>query len=227
MPLADHEQIGEVGRLLFDRGIYVTLAAYPLVPRDEVGFRIQVTAANTDAEIDRLILALTDLADRGLLQTEAAARGAGRMSTIAARSSRRPALWMLYPAAGALVRLLYAFVPPVAGNGFVVPGVGLSCSVMILIVTAQQAEGGRAWSCSRSGSSCSRWATPTRTSTRACSRRRALPVLGRRHLPVASTRRCSPASSSSPARRNPSGERASLIDSLILTIGLGVISWLV
>ena len=60
--------IGEVGRLLFDRGIYVTLAAYPLVPRNEVGFRVQVTAANTDAEIDRLIEALGELADGGLLQ---------------------------------------------------------------------------------------------------------------------------------------------------------------
>jgi 7-keto-8-aminopelargonate synthetase-like enzyme len=60
--------------MLFDRGIYVTLAAYPLVPRDEVGFRLQVTAANSDAEIDRLILALTDLAERGLLQTGTSAR---------------------------------------------------------------------------------------------------------------------------------------------------------
>jgi 8-amino-7-oxononanoate synthase len=68
VPLADHERIGEVGRMLFDRGIYVTLAAYPLVPREEVGFRVQITAANTDAEIDRLILALDDLATRSLLQ---------------------------------------------------------------------------------------------------------------------------------------------------------------
>ena len=45
IPLARHDDIGEVGRLLFDSGIYVTLAAYPLVPRNEVGFRIQVTAA--------------------------------------------------------------------------------------------------------------------------------------------------------------------------------------
>jgi len=74
VPLADHEQIGVVGRMLFDRGIYVTLAAYPLVPRDEVGFRVQMTAANTDAEIDRLILALTDLAERGFLQTGTAAQ---------------------------------------------------------------------------------------------------------------------------------------------------------
>jgi 8-amino-7-oxononanoate synthase len=68
VPVAHHERISEVGSLLFERGIYVTLAAYPLVPRDEVGIRVQITAANTDAEIDRLVLALTDLAERGLLQ---------------------------------------------------------------------------------------------------------------------------------------------------------------
>jgi 8-amino-7-oxononanoate synthase len=55
VPLARHEDIDAVGRFLFDNGIYVTLAAYPLVPRDEVGFRIQVTAANTDAEIEQLV----------------------------------------------------------------------------------------------------------------------------------------------------------------------------
>jgi 8-amino-7-oxononanoate synthase len=55
VPLAHPEQIGDVGRFLFDNGIYVTLAAYPLVPRSEVGFRVQLTAANTDAEIDQLI----------------------------------------------------------------------------------------------------------------------------------------------------------------------------
>jgi 8-amino-7-oxononanoate synthase len=54
VPLARHEDIDAVGRFLFDNGIYVTLAAYPLVPRSEVGFRIQVTAANTDAEIEQL-----------------------------------------------------------------------------------------------------------------------------------------------------------------------------
>ena len=52
IPLADHDEIDEVGRFLFDHGIYVTMAAYPLVPKDEVGFRVQVTAANTDEEID-------------------------------------------------------------------------------------------------------------------------------------------------------------------------------
>ena len=62
VPLARHEDIDAVGRFLFDRGIYVTLAAYPLVPKSEVGFRIQITAANTQAEIGRLIDVLGELA---------------------------------------------------------------------------------------------------------------------------------------------------------------------
>jgi 8-amino-7-oxononanoate synthase len=68
VPLADHTEIGEVGRFLFDHGIYVTLAAYPLVPKSEVGFRIQVTAANTQAEIDQLVDVLGRLALRYELQ---------------------------------------------------------------------------------------------------------------------------------------------------------------
>jgi 8-amino-7-oxononanoate synthase len=68
VPLADHTEIAEVGRFLFDHGIYVTLAAYPLVPKSEVGFRIQVTAANTQAEIDQLVDVLGRLAQRFELQ---------------------------------------------------------------------------------------------------------------------------------------------------------------
>lgn len=64
--------IAEVGQFLYDRGIYVTLAPYPLVPRDEVGVRIQVTAANTDAEIDTLNAVLIELADRFKLPREQA-----------------------------------------------------------------------------------------------------------------------------------------------------------
>jgi 8-amino-7-oxononanoate synthase len=68
LPLSDYRRIGEVGHVLFEHGVYVTLAAYPLVPKDEVGFRVQVTAANTDAEIDTLIAALETLAERGELR---------------------------------------------------------------------------------------------------------------------------------------------------------------
>jgi 8-amino-7-oxononanoate synthase len=68
IPLRDHERVSDVGKFLFDRGVYVTLAAYPLVPKHEVGFRVQLTAANTDAEVDTLIAAIEELADRGELR---------------------------------------------------------------------------------------------------------------------------------------------------------------
>jgi 8-amino-7-oxononanoate synthase len=68
VPLARHGDIDAVGRFLFDNGIYVTLAAYPLVPRDEVGFRIQMTAANTDAEVEQLLDVLNRLVTRFDLQ---------------------------------------------------------------------------------------------------------------------------------------------------------------
>ena len=68
VPLRDHQRIDAVGRFLFHHGVYVTLAAYPLVPKDEVGFRVQLTAANTDAEVDSLIAALEALAAAGELR---------------------------------------------------------------------------------------------------------------------------------------------------------------
>jgi 8-amino-7-oxononanoate synthase len=76
LPLAKGEDIAKVGQFLWDRETYVTLAAYPLVPRDQVGFRVQVTAANTDAEIDQLNSVLSDLARAGrLLRTDVTALG--------------------------------------------------------------------------------------------------------------------------------------------------------
>ncbi|WP_432068517.1 aminotransferase class I/II-fold pyridoxal phosphate-dependent enzyme [Streptomyces sp. C10-9-1] len=64
IPLADGEDLDAVGDFLWHRGIYVTLAAYPLVPHGQVGFRIQMTALNTDEEIDELNDVLTALAER-------------------------------------------------------------------------------------------------------------------------------------------------------------------
>jgi len=64
VPLHRAGDIDAVGHFLFDREIYVTLAAYPLVPRSEVGFRIQVTAANSDDEIDQLCDVLAELSER-------------------------------------------------------------------------------------------------------------------------------------------------------------------
>jgi 8-amino-7-oxononanoate synthase len=73
IPIAESDEIGSVGDFLFDRGVYVTLAAYPLVPRHEVGFRVQITAANPDSHIDLLLDVLTELADRSVFR---AGRGA-------------------------------------------------------------------------------------------------------------------------------------------------------
>jgi 8-amino-7-oxononanoate synthase len=68
VPLRDHRRIADVGQFLYDRGVYVTLAAFPLVPKNEVGFRFQVTAANTDAEVDAAIAGIEPLAERGELR---------------------------------------------------------------------------------------------------------------------------------------------------------------
>jgi 8-amino-7-oxononanoate synthase len=68
LPLGEGDDIDEVGRFLFDRGIYVTLAAYPLVPRSQVGFRIQITAANSDDEIAHLNEVLGEVAGRFHMQ---------------------------------------------------------------------------------------------------------------------------------------------------------------
>jgi 7-keto-8-aminopelargonate synthetase-like enzyme len=44
------------------------MAAYPLVPKDQVGFRIQMTASNTDEEIDELVQVLGMLHDHFQLE---------------------------------------------------------------------------------------------------------------------------------------------------------------
>jgi len=64
VPLRDPADVGPVGEHLFRRGVYVTLAPYPVVARDEAGFRIQVTAANTDEEIALLLEAVAEIAHR-------------------------------------------------------------------------------------------------------------------------------------------------------------------
>jgi 8-amino-7-oxononanoate synthase len=69
IPLANPDHLDKVGQFLFDRGIYATLAFYPGVPRDEVGFRLQVTAANTDDQIDQLLTVLDELATTFPLRT--------------------------------------------------------------------------------------------------------------------------------------------------------------
>jgi 8-amino-7-oxononanoate synthase len=64
LALADPADLDAVGRQLFAAGIYVTLAPYPVVPRRDAGFRIQVTAANTAEQMDTLLRVLDELDDR-------------------------------------------------------------------------------------------------------------------------------------------------------------------
>ncbi|WP_374195839.1 aminotransferase class I/II-fold pyridoxal phosphate-dependent enzyme [Streptomyces sp. ISL-24] len=64
IPLADPADLDSVAAFLWEEGIYVTLAAYPLVPRDRVGFRVQITALNSDDDIGRLTATLTRLSAR-------------------------------------------------------------------------------------------------------------------------------------------------------------------
>ncbi|HXW33445.1 MAG TPA: aminotransferase class I/II-fold pyridoxal phosphate-dependent enzyme [Acidimicrobiales bacterium] len=70
VPLSRHEDIDEVGHFLFRNGIYVTMAAYPLVPMNEVGFRMQITAANTEEQVEHLISVIGWLAERFPLRTD-------------------------------------------------------------------------------------------------------------------------------------------------------------
>src|SRR4029453_2228404 len=63
LAVADPADLDAVGRQLFDRGIYVTLAPYPVVSRKEAGFRIQLTAAHTPEQVDHLLEVLQEVDD--------------------------------------------------------------------------------------------------------------------------------------------------------------------
>ncbi|WP_322759770.1 pyridoxal phosphate-dependent aminotransferase family protein [Frankia sp. Cr2] len=62
VPIGTPEDTDAMGIHLFNRGIYVTMAPYPVVPRADVGVRIQITAANTDEEITHLLTVLAEIA---------------------------------------------------------------------------------------------------------------------------------------------------------------------
>ena len=68
----DHDLIA-VSERLWAAGQYVTLAPYPGVPRDEIGFRIQLTAAHTHEQVDSLNTVLSELARDGVLRSAATA----------------------------------------------------------------------------------------------------------------------------------------------------------
>jgi diguanylate cyclase (GGDEF)-like protein/PAS domain S-box-containing protein len=141
---------------------------------------------------------------------------------------RLPPLWMVYPSLGAIVFVLYAYVPPIHGNGFVVPAVGLSCSTMIMVGTYRNRPSAYwAWYLFAIGQFMfSMGDAYTYIYPRVFGADVPFPSWG-----DAIYLSLYPALFAGMVmlarRRNPSGEWASLIDSLIMTIGLGLISWLV
>ena len=64
LAVADPADLDPVGRHLFAHGIHVALAPYPVVPRQEVGFRIQLTAAHTVDQVHHLLDVLQEVNDR-------------------------------------------------------------------------------------------------------------------------------------------------------------------
>src|SRR5262249_44382669 len=139
-----------------------------------------------------------------------------------------PPLWLVYPSLAPVLYFLYAYVPPIHGNGFVVPTVGFSCSAMIVLGTRRHRPRAYwAWYLFAIG--------------------QFMFALGDAYTYIYPRVFGAEVPSPSPGdaiylslypllfagmimlarRRNPTGDWASLIDSLILTIGLGLVSWLV
>lgn len=71
LPIAEGRDLADVAAFLWRRGVYVTLAPYPMVPRDKVGFRLQLTATHTDEQVTALTETLSHLVDRGDLRAVA------------------------------------------------------------------------------------------------------------------------------------------------------------
>jgi 8-amino-7-oxononanoate synthase len=68
LPISTDHDLVDVSHELWRRRLFVTLAPYPGVPKDQVGFRIQVTAAHTQEQVEHLVSAITDLAKDGTLR---------------------------------------------------------------------------------------------------------------------------------------------------------------
>ncbi|GAB2604453.1 2-amino-3-ketobutyrate CoA ligase [Paractinoplanes abujensis] len=68
IPISPEHDLIAVSERLWRAGQYVTLAPYPGVPRDEIGFRVQLTAAHTEQHVDDLNAVLTELARDGALR---------------------------------------------------------------------------------------------------------------------------------------------------------------
>ena len=131
---------------------------------------------------------------------------------------RTLSIWHLYLGWGLGVTLLYLLVPPFKGNGWMMPLLSMSSAVAIVVGTRMHRPGARrAWLLMALGQFL--FALRRRLHLR-------YPTLTHHEVPFPSigdgstwpsTRRCSAGMLLIARRRNPSGERATLIDSLILT----------
>ena len=132
-------------------------------------------------------------------------------------------LWWSYLAAGAAVMALYAFVPTLPYHDFAVPLVGFSATAAIIYgVVHYRPAAWPAWCLFAVGQGLFALGDVYTY---------VFPNVGFPSLGDAIYLSLYPALFAGivvlARRRNPNGEWASLIDSLILTIGLGLISWLV
>jgi diguanylate cyclase (GGDEF)-like protein/PAS domain S-box-containing protein len=141
---------------------------------------------------------------------------------------RRPPLWRVYLAGGTLLCALYLFVPPFAGSGPVMNLLGLSPVVAILVGVRRHRPKSRGpWLWFALGFLLF-WLGDLYTYS--------YPRLLGKELPFPSIGD-GPYLLVYPAlmagllslvrRRNPEGDRAGVIDSLIMTLGLALISWVV
>jgi 8-amino-7-oxononanoate synthase len=61
--IGDTRHLIEASRILWNKGILITLAPYPMVRKGEEALRITVTAANDDQEVDQLLGAFSQVRD--------------------------------------------------------------------------------------------------------------------------------------------------------------------
>ncbi len=71
LPCKSEAKTFEVVRLMRERGIGVTAAMYPIVPRNQAGIRFCITLHNHDADIRLLMEGFAEAADQVGLETEA------------------------------------------------------------------------------------------------------------------------------------------------------------
>jgi diguanylate cyclase (GGDEF)-like protein/PAS domain S-box-containing protein len=148
------------------------------------------------------------------------------VSTIAESPRLRPQLWQLYLAAGALLCALYAWVPPFAGSGPVMNLIGLSPVVAIIIgVRRHRPASPGPWYLFAVGFTLF-WFGDLYTYS--------YPRLFGGEVPFPSIGDGAyvlvyPALMAGllvlVRRRNPDADRAGVIDSLIMTLGLALLSW--